>query len=74
MSIRMGGTNDLKKHLQTKIDPEKNLEMIGQSSGNTGKAKKKLIEQEFFGHKDTKYPWTKLIREYKNTNGDLDLR
>jgi Leucine-rich repeat (LRR) protein len=34
MSIRMGGTNNLKKYLQGKIDPNKNLNMIGQNSGS----------------------------------------
>ena len=74
MSLRTGGTNDLKKHLQGKIDPEKNLQMIGVANGQASGAKQKLIEQEFMNHGGGKSQWTQLIREFKNTNGDLDLR
>ena len=35
MSIRMGGTNNLKKYLQGKIDPNKNLALIGQGGNNS---------------------------------------
>lgn len=34
MSIRMGGTNNLKKYLQGKIDPNKNLDLIGKNSNS----------------------------------------
>jgi len=34
MSIRMGGTNNLKKYLQGKIDPNKDLGKIGSGNGS----------------------------------------
>jgi hypothetical protein len=33
-----------------------------------------LIQDEFFQHQDGRNQWTVMIREFKNSNGDLDLR
>lgn len=68
MSIRQGGTETIKKYLASKITEEDIVKKQGQGAiGN-------LIEEEFNQKASYASKMVQLIRQLKNTNGDLDLR
>jgi len=79
MAIRQGGTNQLKKYLVSRIDPNKpKLIPKARNQGYTEKmieeAKQKIVQDAFSNQESEQDQWKRLVREFKNTNGDLDLR
>lgn len=68
MAIRQGGTETIKKYLASKITEEDIANKQGQG------AKGSLIQEEFNQKTSTVSKMVQLVRQMKNTNGDLDLR
>ena len=68
MSIRQGGSEAIKKYLASRITEED----IANKKNND--AKSNLIQEEFHGKATNVSKMVQLIRQMKNTNGDLDLR
>ena len=77
MAIRQGGSEVIKKYLASRISAEE-IEKVGNqaSQAQPNDPKARLIKQEYFdkGVGGNASKITLLIRQLKNTNGDLDLR
>lgn len=80
MGIRTGGTNKLKKYLSSKIDPNAPRKDYRKKTNNAQNEddfmdiKSKMVEEAFHGSYKKKDKWTVLVREFKDTSGNLDLR
>lgn len=68
LAVRQGGTETIKKYLASRITEED----ITKRTAND--AKSNLIREEFLEKSSNISKIVQLVRQMKNTNGDLDLR
>lgn len=74
MGVRTAGTNVIKKYLASKIDPNAPRKDYSQKEDEFSAVKNQLVQEEFYGSSKNKDRWTVLVREFKDTSGQLDLR